>query len=328
MRLVTIGGGKGTAMALEAGRRLGADLDAVVAMSDSGGSAGRLRAELGVPAFGDARRALLALSRADPTMTGLFEHRFAGDRLEPSEGVGGHSFGNLVLAALYDMTGSAHAATRSAADLLATVGGVIPASESPTTVAVRMEDGEVLWGEHHIWQQPHDAAPAVIDVKLEPPVAATPAAIDAILQADVVLVAPGALYSSLLPVLLVEGMAEALRATDATVIQVLNLVTEIPATRGYCASDVIERVQAVIGESTLDYLVAHAGGTEIGLPPDGTDGEPLVLDENDVAAAAPLRIVRADLASQQHAGRHDPAKLASVLGGLLGLAPLDSAAPR
>jgi uncharacterized cofD-like protein len=291
--VVALGGGHGLATALRAIRRYAGSITAVVSVADDGGSSGRLRRDLGVPPPGDIRRCLVALA-GDDSIDGAvwstaFEHRFREGELE------GHALGNLVLVGLTESMGSFADALDQAGRLLRAVGRVLPATVEPVVLKAELSD-ETVEGQVAVAN-----SRGIRRVELVPAdVAATPAAIEAIQAADQVVYAPGSLYTSVLPVLCVAGLRDALAATGARVVQVANLRPQVPETSGM---DVADHLAAVLEHrARVDTLVYDTGA---GLP----------VDAGRLAALG-VEVVAAPVARPDGLA-HDHARLAQALCALL-----------
>ncbi|MEI7539217.1 MAG: gluconeogenesis factor YvcK family protein [Candidatus Saccharibacteria bacterium] len=248
IKIAVVGGGTGSFTLLSALKKHTKQLAAIVNMSDDGGSTGVLRDELGVLPPGDVRQCLVALSDS-PKVRDLFNYRF-------EEGTfGGHSFGNILITALEKVTGDFSEAIQTASEILRVSGTVIPATLD--NVRLKMEwpgASIILQGERVIVADyfKHDPRRAVLS--LTPSAAANPMALKAIEQADVVVIAPGDMYSSLGPLLVIDGIAEALRKTDAICVYVSNLVTKYGQTVDFTVSDHAGEIERFVGESFLDYV--------------------------------------------------------------------------
>jgi uncharacterized cofD-like protein len=327
IRLVAAGGGTGLPRVLaglapgwEPEEERPVEVTAVVTTADDGGSSGALRRAYGVPAAGDVRNCLVALAPGENPLAAVFQHRFAGD-----PGLAGHTVGNLVLAALAERLGGFAAAVDAAAALLGVRGRVLPATEEPVELVARLEDGRLVRGESHIAR----AGGRVAEVRLVPalpsprgaglgrglarPAAAPREAIEAVLAADVVVLGPGSLYSSVLASVAGRGMREALRDTAATRVLVVNLVTQPGETDGYRASDHVRAARDHLGDA-IDVALVHRGP----LPPalvaaHAREGaRPVEGDRAAVEALGAVPVVT-DLLAPGPAARHDPAKLARAL---------------
>jgi uncharacterized cofD-like protein len=287
--VVALGGGHGLATALRAVRRYAGSITAVVSIADDGGSSGRLRRDLGVPPPGDIRRCLVALAGDETVWSAAFEHRFRDGELE------GHALGNLVLVGLAETLGSFPDALDEAGRLLRAVGRVVPATVEPVVLKAELADreveGQVAVANSH----------GIRRVELVPAdVVATPDAVAAIAAADQVVYAPGSLYTSVLPVLAVDGLRRALASTAAEVVQVANLRPQIPETAGMDAADHLAAVLA--HGARVDRFLFDLGG---GLHVDA--GRVRGLGVEPVGAA----VARADGLA------HDPGQLAKALCALL-----------
>lgn len=287
--VVALGGGHGLACVLRATRRYAGEVLAVVSVADDGGSSGRLRRDLDVLPPGDLRHCLVALAD-DELWARAFEHRFSAGELE------GHPVGNLVLAGLDETLGDPVAAIDAAARLLGAVGRVRPATAEPVVLKADV-DGESVEGQVAVMT----VAGRIRRVELVPDDApAHPDAVAAIAAADQVVLAPGSLYTSLLPVLCVAGIRDAIARTPAQVVQVCNLRPQPPETTGLDGAD---HVRAVLDHGTrVDVLLAEADGA-------------LDVDETLVAGWG-VRLVRGQLARPSGLA-HDPVKLAPALADLL-----------
>jgi uncharacterized cofD-like protein len=319
-RIVVIGGGTGCPTLMEGLRRYTTRLTAVVTVMDSGGSSGRLRQELGVPALGDLRRCLVA--QADhgsgaATLAGLFEHRF-----ESKGPLDGHSQGNLLLASLMQTHGGLQGAVDAAAELLGVTGAVLPVTLESAELRATLMDGTVMEGEAALDQR--GASPVgVRRVDLDHAASANPRAITAIQEADAVILAPGDLFTSLLPNLLVDGMPEAIRSCQGRRIYVSNLATKPGETDGYRLSDFVREINSYLGsDEPLDLVLAQRGEqaspSSIPLPEGYAPVEADVKGCREVARLLVLRHVARDDAP----GLHDPTRTAQAIMELLA-APAD-----
>jgi uncharacterized cofD-like protein len=249
IKIAVIGGGTGSFMLLSALKDHTSSLAALVNMVDDGGSSGVLRDELGTLPPGDVRQCLVALSDS-PKVRDLFNYRFDEGTFE------GHAFGNLLLSALEKMTGSFSEAVETASEILRVNGMVIPATLD--NVRLRMEWPEtsvILQGERVIDANYFEHDPRRATLSLTPQAHANPTMIAAIEQADLVVVAPGDLYTSLGPLLIIDGVGEALRKTNAVTVYVSNLVTKKGQTEGFTVSDHASEIERFAGGDFLDYVL-------------------------------------------------------------------------
>ena len=319
LKLVAIGGGTGLSTVLSGLKELVGDhergdlwleaLSAIVTVSDDGGSSGRLRDELQMLPPGDIRNCMVALSEDSTLLSRLFQHRFRGEG-----GLGGHSFGNLFLAALTEVTGDFVEAVRLSSEVLASKGRIYPATLNDVRLVAELEDGRVVRGETNITA----ARSAVRRLRLEPEQCLPlPEALAAVRVADIITVGPGSLYTSILPNLLVARVAETIGASRAVKIFICNLMTQPGETDGYTARQHIEVVRAYAPEIEFDFVVvndrpvsraqaeryAAEGAQQIGL----TDH---LLEEE---FGRETQVVRADLLDDGEKVRHGPEKLARVI---------------
>jgi uncharacterized cofD-like protein len=306
--VVAVGGGTGLPRVLTGLSRatgpLGAaavEVTAVVATSDDGGSSGELRRSYGIPAPGDVRNCLVALSESAEPLAELFQHRFDG-----SGGLSGHTVGNVVLAALAERLGGFGAAVETAGQLLVTRGRVLPATEESVDLVAILEDGRVVRGERAMVA----ARGCVRRIELDRPIAATPASVEAIAAADLVVLGPGSLYSSVVAPLLARGMAEALRRSRATRVAVVNLFTEPGETDGYTAADHVRALQRHVG-AVIDAAVVHDRPLAWARGP-AADARPVAFDAAGISALGVMPL-GADVAERADPSSHDAGKLARVL---------------
>ena len=314
-RIVVIGGGTGSFTVLRGLTRHTNELSAIVSVMDSGGSSGRLRDEFGALPPGDVRRCLVALSpddRAGLHLRRLFEYRFA-----TGEGLDGHSFGNLFLTALSDITGGLVPAIAAATRILNTRGRVIPVTHDDVHLCAELEDGTVIRGEGRIDVREVRPDVPISRVFLDPPGRANPDALAAIVSADLVVIGPGDLYTSILPNLLVDGLADAVNVSTGALVYVCNVMTKRGETGGYAASDFAGRIASYLGRERLDYVLVNDGTipaeilgryAEEGAEPVAIDGRLSEVADNVVAA---------DLVSRGDYARHDSERLAGRLVEIL-----------
>lgn len=248
IKAVVMGGGTGTFTVLSSLKDYVSDISAVIAMSDNGGSTGALRDELGVLPPGDVRQCLVALSSSSQTMRDLFTYRFSKGSLK------GHSFGNVFLAALEKVTGSFADAVEAAGEVLHITGKVIPVTTDDVHLKAAWKNGMQTKGQVDVRLR-QVAGAGHPELALSPKAKLNPAAREAILDADLVILGPGNLHSSLIPILLVDGMKEALAKTQAKKIYVCNLMTQKGETAGYSVADFMEEIEHYGGAGAFDYVV-------------------------------------------------------------------------
>lgn len=320
--VVVIGGGTGTFVVLRGLKEHPVDLTAIVTMADSGGSNKRLRDEFGLLPTSDIRQCFVALADENGgvgLMRKLFMYRF-----EKGQGIAGMTFGNLFMAALADILGSQAQAIRQTHRVLRIRGRVIPVSYTDTNLSARYEDERVVSEEHLIDEPQHDGTIRIEEVFLHPKVNATPEAVDAIKRADLVVLGPGDLYTSLIPNLLVNGISDALAKTRANVVYVLNLMTKYGQTYQYAAGDHLRALEAYIGKETIDAVLVNTGTVpKRALAVYAKSHE--IPVKNDLSDRKPYRVIEADLVSDtmetksksdalvRSLIRHDSAKLAAAI---------------
>ena len=311
---MAIGGGTGLPAVLAGLKRyLGtaiSDLTAVVTVTDDGGSSGRLREELGVPPPGDIRNCLVALAEVEPLMGQLFQHRFGGDGA-----LAGHKFGNLFLAALADVTGSFLQAIRISSKVLAVRGTILPSSLDAVRLGAELADGSVVLGESRLAKQGRQ----IRRVFLDPASArAVPEVLEASDRADIVVLAPGSLYTSLVPNLLVGGVAEALAATGALKVYAANLMSEPGETDDLSLADHLEAIRSHGGRGSVDGVVVQGRS----LTADVLDryaavgARPVPVDRERIHTLG-VWIAEADLTGPTELARHHPEKLGHALVRLM-----------
>lgn len=252
-RITVIGGGTGVYVVLSALKNCGYDLSAVISMCDDGGSTGRLRDDYGILPPGDIRRSLIALSSANIQLRKLFEHRFVGGEID------GHSFGNLFLAACQQLTGSnLKEAVKLASEVLSVRGRVIPATLDNVRLAAKLENGKTIIGETNIDIPQHNPELKIVDVFTVPHASVNPEATKIIAKSDVIIIGPGDLYTSVVPNLLMRGMARSIRTSSAIKIYVCNLMTKNGETNSYGMRDFLATIDRYLGERTIDYALVNS----------------------------------------------------------------------
>jgi uncharacterized cofD-like protein len=249
-KIVTIGGGTGNFTVLRGIKNYDVDISAIVSMADDGGSTGILRDELGVLPPGDVRQCLVALSDSSRLMMSLMNYRFE------QGGLGGHSFGNLLLSALEKVTGSFEKAVEEVGKILFIKGKVIPVTTHLVRLKMILKNCHVLEGEREIYLS-QEIEKGYSSIYLEPYPKANPHAINEIMNADLIVVGPGGLHTSLIPNFLVEGVSDALRQSDAKKVFIVNLMNRKGQTSKYKVSDYISEMERFIGEDIFDYILVN-----------------------------------------------------------------------
>ena len=301
--VTVIGGGHGLSVLLRGIKSATSNISAVVTVADDGGSSGRLREELGIIPPGDLRNCLVALADTEPLMEKLFQYRFKGNTA-----LAGHSFGNLFIAAMNEVTGDMETALKESSKVLAVKGRVIPASKEYVRLDAIMTDGTVVEGESQI----PEAHKKIRRVELFPKkVSAVPAALEAIENADAIILGPGSLYTSIMPNLLVEGVAKALKNSKAIKIYICNVMTQPGETDNYSASEHAKAILEHTGRGAIDYVLVNSAP----VPKEFCEemGATAVEVDEDKINALGCGLIKADLISDTDAGRHDPDKLCKAV---------------
>ncbi len=320
LRVFAIGGGTGLSTLLSGLKRFidppppgegdqvyFADLAAFVTVTDDGGSSGRLRDEFQMLPPGDVRNCLVALSEDESLLSSLFQYRFGGDG-----DLAGHKFGNLFLTALNAVTGDFHEAVRAASHVLAVKGRIFPSTNQSVSLVATMEDGTRVEGETNI----STSEGAIDRVSLDPAGCRPPDdALEALAQADLVVIGPGSLYTSLIPNVLVPGVAEAIRASGAVVVYLANVMTQPGETTGYSLADHVRALLAHAPELPITCVLANSApvpkATLARYREEGAT--PVVISE---PGELPCELVLEDLLSRGPVLRHDGKKTALALQSL------------
>ncbi len=318
-RIVVLGGGTGILAVLKGLKHFRVQLVAIVSIADNGGSSGILRDEHGMLPAGDIVKGLIALAETSPVMRQLFSHRIHGDGW-----LSGHSMGNLFLLGLQQVfENDPIKAIDAVHDILRVKGRVVPVSAYPTHLYAELEDGKVIEGEHAI-DVPNGPRAPIRECWLEPSVKANPEALEAIREADIIVLGPGDLYTSIIPVLLVEGIVEAIREASGKVVFIMNLTTKTGETEGYPASRFCQALESVLGEGVLDAVIVNNAlpSPEIVRRYAELAKSPLVVDDltcsnhevirRPLLADAIAKPVKADPVRRSFL-RHDPERLAKVI---------------
>lgn len=309
-KVVVIGGGTGLSVLLRGLKRKPFHLTAVVTVGDDGGSSGRLRNDLHIPPPGDIRNVILALSDAEPLMEQFFQHRF-----KQGKGLEGHNVGNLFLAALTEITGDFNSAIREMRRVLAVRGHVLPISDNSISLEAETEDGEIIKGESNI----PNCGKKIKRVSLNPKNAQTTNdVIRAIEKADMIVLGPGSLYTSLIPNLLVEGVTEAIRNSNAKKVYICNIMTQQGETDNYTAFEHLKAIYDHIGVDLFNtILVNHSPIPEHILNRYVKEkAYPVVIDREKLLKYG-FDVIEDSFALVDDTIRHNANKIADTLGELL-----------
>ncbi len=317
--MVAIGGGTGLSTLLRGLRRhvpapgqtpdatqAIADLAAVVTVTDDGGSSGRLRQDFNMLPPGDLRNCMVALSEEEDLLARLFTHRF-----KSGDGLKGHNFGNLFVAALTEITGDFAQAVQLASKILATRGRIYPATTVNATLVANMDDGSVVRGETKITASKR----RIMELMLDPPnPAPLPETLEAIERADLITVGPGSLYTSLITNLLVDGISSALGAARGMRVFVCNLMTQANESLGLTASEHIERIYDHTRTNIFDYAIVNTGRfSEETVARYAAEGAAPIVPDVERIEALGVRCVTGDFASEENLVRHRTSRVADAL---------------
>lgn len=311
-KVVVIGGGTGLSTMLKGLKEYTSHITAVVTVSDNGGGSGKLREEMGMMPPGDIRNCLVALANTEPIMEKLLQHRFREGCLE------GQSFGNLLLAALTEITGSFEEAVHVTSNVLAITGKVLPVTLEDVHLHAVFQDGNLVVGETEIveygklWQQP------IRKIELIPELPAlNPSILEAIAEADKIILGPGSLYTSLIPNLLVKDMPQCIAASCAEKIYIANIMTQPGETTHFDLEDHISVLEDYLGAEVLDkVIVNNAHVEEADLLNYIEDGANLLTVNQEHPIWQRIQLVEAPLLKandKRHFIRHDPEKLAACI---------------
>jgi len=306
-RVVAIGGGTGLPNLLSGLKGYTDHLTAVVTVADDGGSSGRLREDLAIPPPGDLRNCLVALAETQPLMSQLFQHRFT-----KQGALSGHSFGNLFIAALTEVTGDFGEALRASSKVLAVSGQVLPVTFDDVRLTAVLADGRKISGESSITA----AGGAIRRLSLEPAgVRPNPEVLQAIAKADAIVMGPGSLYTSILPNLLVDSVAKAVERSGALKIYACNVMTQPGETDGFSVAEHLRAMKEQTGCGLVDYVVANTEApSEEVRQRYATKGQYPVAVDRDAIEAQGVRLVKARLLETRDGLiRHHPGRLARAI---------------
>jgi uncharacterized cofD-like protein len=319
LRIVSIGGGTGLSTLLSglkqyargvqhepADPELEAELTAIVTVSDDGGSSGRLRRDFDVLPPGDIRNCLVALSEDETLLSKLFQYRFHSGR-----GLKGHSFGNLFLTALSEITGDFAHAVRVSSEILAIRGRIFPATASKVTLEASLPDGQIIAGETRIIKSRQPIERVFLNPRRCRPLRET---LEAIAEADVITLGPGSLYTSIIPNLLVTGIPQAIEKARALKVYFVNLMWQPGETINFSASRHVEAIQMHAGRQVMDCVVLNTAPISQTLRRRyaAQHVQPVENDFEKLRSMG-LRVVAADLVGQSELARHDPDATAKII---------------
>ncbi|GMA63258.1 gluconeogenesis factor YvcK family protein [Alicyclobacillus fastidiosus] len=311
LKIVALGGGTGLSTILRGLKEFQVDLTAVVTVADDGGSSGRLRHDFAMPPPGDIRNCLVAMADTEPLLERLLQFRFPS-----GEGLEGHSFGNLFLAAMTHIMGDFESAIRETSRVLAVRGQVLPAVKDDVRLRAYLTNGTVVEGESNIPEAGGEVERLeLVADHLEP----LPEVLRAIAAADAIVVGPGSLFTSILPNLIVPGMVEAIRHSKARKIYVCNVMTQPGETDELSASSHVKAIYRHVGEGLFDYVLVNAAP----LPEEALQkyqsqqSYPVRVDIEELNRMG-LKVVARDFVHYATYARHDSRKIAEQIVSLLG----------
>lgn len=324
-RIVVLGGGTGQSTLLRGLKSRSDNITAVVTVTDDGGGSGVLRRELNMPPPGDIRNCIQALANTEPSMQEMLGYRFREGTLA------GQSLGNLLLAALYDLSPSFDQAVAKLSQVLAITGQVLPVTNENLVLEARFSDGAVIRGETSITDYKITTEAVIEKVSLDPAhPAALPAVLDALEQADMIVLGPGSLYTSVIPNLLVDGVSEAVRRSSAVKVHVLNVMTQNGETEGYTAAHHVRALLRHGGEGLFHYVLVNDRTVPEEMARKYREENAVqVLTDGSELRAMGLEPVFAPVATWENGFvRHEPNALAAALRALYYDAAATKAAPR
>lgn len=309
-KFVVIGGGTGLHNLLRGLKNFSSNLNAVVTVADDGGSSGRLRRELSIPPPGDIRNCLAALAEAEPQLGKLLQFRF-----QEGEELRGHNMGNLLIAAMTQMAGSFDRAVEELSRVLAIRGRVLPSALTPVNLVAIMADGSVIQGESDI---PHSRK-RIVDMRLNPAVKANPQVLESIREADYIVLGPGSLFTSIVPNLLVEGVADAIHASPAVKIYVCNIMTQPGETDDFTAEDHLRIILKYL--STVEFMIINRWvPNRLKRKYESEGAYPVKYDVVEILKMGVRPVVRELVDIRSEFARHDPSLLAQTVMEIAGQA--------
>jgi len=325
-KVVVIGGGTGTYQVLLGLKKFPLDLSVIVSMMDSGGSNRVIRDEFGLLPTSDIRQCIVALSSERPPeiVRKLFTYRY-----NAGTGIAGMTFGNLFMAALTDIYGSQEVAIEKTCEFLDVQGKIIPVTFENTNLVALYENGRQVLGEHTIDEPPDELARLrIVHIDVFPKAKANPKALSAIREADLLVLGPGDLYTSVLPNLVIEGISKEIKKTKAKVVFVMNLMTRWGQTNDFTAKDFLTEIEKYVGSGSIDFVLVNNGK----IPKKAIDWYKKVKSvpvKDDLGETKKVKVIRADFVSKEFYHkvasdiltrsliRHDPDKLAKAIVSLI-----------
>lgn len=311
IKIVVVGGGTGLSTMLRGLKKYTSNLTAIVTVSDNGGGSGVLRQDLNMLPPGDIRNCIVALSNTEPMMEKLFKHRFEKGMLK------GQSFGNLFLAAMNEIYGSFEEAVRHTSEVLNITGKVLPVTSEDVQLCAKLESGAIVCGESEIVDICKATDNKIVNIYLTPPnPEPLTEAIDAIMEADIIVLGPGSLYTSVIPNLLVNQISEAIKKSEGFTVYIGNVMTQPGETDGYSLYRHVEAIEKYLGKDIIEYVIANTGI----VPEDYIEryrdmrAEPVLIKEEEFIGST--KVFKKDIMKlYEELGlvRHDPIKLAASI---------------
>lgn len=310
-KIAVVGGGTGLPVLLRGLKKLPIDISAIVTVADDGGSSGRIRKEMEIPPPGDIRNVIAALSDEEPLIVEMFQHRFNSD----SE-LSGHSLGNLIIAALTSITGNFVQAVQEMSRVLNVRGIVLPAANQSVILHAEMEDGSIISGESKI----PESGKKIKRVYLTPDyIEPLPEAVQAIREADLIVIGPGSLYTSILPNLLVPGIGAEICKAKAKKVYICNIMTQPGETLGFAASDHVSALYQHMGSPFIDSILVNNEPvpSDLKYRYQEEQAQPVVFDIDNLVKMG-LEVMVDDIISfDKGLVRHDTEKLSDILYSLM-----------
>ncbi|MCP8617644.1 gluconeogenesis factor YvcK family protein [Salirhabdus salicampi] len=309
--VVVIGGGTGMPVLLRGLKNYPIDLSAIVTVADDGGSSGRLRNEMAIPAPGDIRKVIAAMSDVEPMLLKLFEHRF-----QNGNGLSGHSMGNLLLAAMTSITGDFYDGIKEISKVLNVKGNIYPIANQNMYLHAEMNDGTIVSGESKI----PNANKKIRRVFLSPDhIEPLPEAVESIRQADLIVIAPGSLYTSTLPNLIVPEIGDAIRLSEGKIVYVCNVMTQAGETDNFTAADHVQVIHDHLTHDLIDAIVVHNTPIDKNIRKvyEQENASPVTYDLERLIHMG-LEIIEGDIIeSKNKMLRHNTDKIAKLLHSLI-----------
>ncbi|SDC65802.1 conserved hypothetical protein, cofD-related [Pelagirhabdus alkalitolerans] len=310
-KVTVLGGGTGMPVLLRGLKQYPIDLSAIVTVADDGGSSGRLRTEMSMPAPGDIRNVIAALAEVEPMMEQLFQHRFTN-----GNGLSGHSMGNLILAAMTSVTGDFYNGIKEIGKIFNVKGNIYPVANQNLFLHAEMADGEIIVGESNIPLADKPIKRVFVEPEVVEPL---PDAMKAVRESDLVVISPGSLYTSTLPNLVVPEIADALREVKGKVVYVCNVMTQAGETKNYTASDHAQAIIDHVGEGCIDKILVHNKEIteEMREKYAEENADPVEYDRERLEQLG-MTIIEADIIDERQTRlRHDTSKVSDLLCSLV-----------